>query len=176
MNVLSRATIEGATAGAVIGTILLTGGQLQTPDRASAQTQRESVAEVVKAKRFEVIDADGKVGARLEGNTLTLMGSGESLVELNPFLGLELSDRFGAANLSARSLAMKDKKGLPGQWWEIRMKVAHDHIELTDRDGKTRAILGASQLRITQTEEVRQRPESSLVFFNSEGRVIWSAP
>jgi hypothetical protein len=39
MNPFGRATIQGATAGAVIGTILLIGGQLQRPDTGSAQTQ-----------------------------------------------------------------------------------------------------------------------------------------
>jgi hypothetical protein len=132
-----------------------------------------------------VIDADGKVGARLEGSTLTLVDHlwEERELKLNPILGFHVSDRFGAAFLNAQFLSMSHRvKGgspgqhLPGQVWQHRMMVAADHIELTDRDGKTRAILGASQLRVSQTEEVRQRPESSLVFLNSDGKVIWSAP
>jgi len=49
-------------------------------------------------------------------------------------------------------------------------------LELMDRDGNLRAALGATSLHAVRTDEVRMRPESSLVLFDKDGKVMWKAP
>lgn len=46
---------------------------------------------------------------------------------------------------------------------------------LRDSDSKTRVVLGSTELTTTKGA-VRKRPESSLVMFNKDGKLIWSAP
>ncbi len=50
------------------------------------------------------------------------------------------------------------------------------YLSLGDEKGKERATLGHTELKLTQTEEVIQRPASSLVLFDKEGKLIWRAP
>jgi hypothetical protein len=49
-------------------------------------------------------------------------------------------------------------------------------VVLTDKEGKKRTVLGCIDLETTATGETQQRPPSSLVFFDKEGNVFWSAP
>jgi len=49
-------------------------------------------------------------------------------------------------------------------------------LTLTSKRGKPRAVLGRVELEVTATGETRERPESSLVFFDRDGKTIWSAP
>jgi hypothetical protein len=49
-------------------------------------------------------------------------------------------------------------------------------LRLYDDNGKMRAVLGSTNLKTVRTEVVEKRPVSSLVMFNKDGKVIWSAP
>jgi hypothetical protein len=49
-------------------------------------------------------------------------------------------------------------------------------LRLNDAEGKLRAVVGASQLETTRTGAVETRPASSLVLFDKNGKVLWSAP
>lgn len=49
-------------------------------------------------------------------------------------------------------------------------------IEISDEDGKERAVLGSIDLNVIATGEVQKRPESSLVLFGKNGKVVYSAP
>lgn len=49
--------------------------------------------------------------------------------------------------------------------------VLHD-----DEKGKMRAALGAISTEGTRTGTVEKRPESSLVLFDKDGKVLWKAP
>jgi hypothetical protein len=49
-------------------------------------------------------------------------------------------------------------------------------LTLTDKQGNTRAVLGHSQLEATKTGAVVQRPASSLVLFDKDGKVLFKAP
>ncbi len=52
-----------------------------------------------------------------------------------------------------------------------------DMQELEIADGKgARAVLGSIDLETTATGSVEQRPASSLVLFNKDGKVIWQTP
>jgi hypothetical protein len=49
-------------------------------------------------------------------------------------------------------------------------------LVLHDENEKTRAVLGHTALEATATGTVEQRPTSSLVLFDRDGKVIWSVP
>jgi len=50
-------------------------------------------------------------------------------------------------------------------------------INLYDKDGKTiRATFGNVTLQTIRTGGVQQRPASSLVLFDRDGKVMWSTP
>jgi hypothetical protein len=49
-------------------------------------------------------------------------------------------------------------------------------IILGDQDGVDRAALGHTVLRIRPTGSLEHRAPSSLVLFDKDGKVIWTAP
>ncbi|MFQ5918328.1 MAG: hypothetical protein ACE5I0_11010 [Candidatus Binatia bacterium] len=49
-------------------------------------------------------------------------------------------------------------------------------LNLMDQKGKTRAVLGSTSLETTRTGTVTKKAEPSLVLFDKEGKVLWSAP
>lgn len=86
--------------------------------------------------------------------------------------GASLVTSFGG---EGPGLFLLDKKG------EIRTDLrlqadGEPRLELTDETNKTRAVLGHTELETTRTGSVEKRPASSLVLFDKEGKVIWSAP
>jgi hypothetical protein len=48
-------------------------------------------------------------------------------------------------------------------------------LMLLDENGKTRALLGTGQI-MTPDGKVVSYPESSLILFGPDGKVLWSAP
>ena len=49
-------------------------------------------------------------------------------------------------------------------------------LVLYDPNGQVRAILGHAELKAARTGVVEQRPVSSLVLIDKDGKVIWKAP
>jgi len=49
-------------------------------------------------------------------------------------------------------------------------------LKLYDRDGMIRSALGSAEIEIIRTGEARKKSESSLLLFDKDGKVIWSAP
>jgi hypothetical protein len=49
-------------------------------------------------------------------------------------------------------------------------------LELYDKEGNKRAVLGSISLESSRTETVTKIAESSLVLFDKEGKVIFNAP
>jgi hypothetical protein len=49
-------------------------------------------------------------------------------------------------------------------------------LELYDSSARFRAVLGSTSLQIPRTGTVEERPESSLILFDKDGKVIWRAP
>lgn len=49
-------------------------------------------------------------------------------------------------------------------------------IKLYDKEGNERAALGSVNLNVIATGEVQKRPESSLVLFGKDGKVVYSSP
>jgi hypothetical protein len=50
------------------------------------------------------------------------------------------------------------------------------YLGLWDKNGTPRAVLGATSLQTIKTEGVRMRPESSLMLFDKDGKVMWKVP
>jgi hypothetical protein len=49
-------------------------------------------------------------------------------------------------------------------------------LELLDKDGNLRAVLGSTSIVTVRTGLVDQRPESSLVLFDKNWKILWKAP
>jgi len=135
---------------------------------------------------------DGKQGARLTETHLTV-SDGESEVSLGAaggIPGLLITDSGGVGRVS---LAAGWDTLLPGEvgtatWLEFRDKDGKSRlafgleqdgspsIRLIDPGGNSRAVLGATSLITTRTGSEEKRPASSLVLFDTAGKVLWSAP
>jgi len=64
MKALTKAAVQGAACGLVIGTVLLVGQRVSHPVTAAAEAP--TVAEVVRARSFELVDKEGKIRASLD--------------------------------------------------------------------------------------------------------------
>jgi hypothetical protein len=77
MNPWGRAVVQGPACGLVFGLVLLAGGRMLQPQVAAAQVEQPAVAEVVKARRLEMVDAAGNRRAVLsvlpDGNMALLL-------------------------------------------------------------------------------------------------------
>ena len=78
------------------------------------------------------------------------------------------------ASLSSGNLFLKDKSFI---------KIYADNslrdgtsIEIYDEEENKRAALGSVNLNVIATGEIQKRPESSLVLFGKDGKVVYSAP
>jgi len=169
---------------------VLIGGRLWWPQSAAAQAP--AVPDVVRARRFEVVDAAGKPRAVLRVYSDGSPGlafsdaAGKARAVLGVFSdgspGLSFSDAAGKARAvlgvlhdGGPSLAFRDAAG------KVRaaMHMTEDgnpSLRLEDKNGKPRAVLGATSLETTPTAEVTMRPESSLVLFGTDGKLMWKAP
>ncbi len=65
MNAWTKAAVQGAACGLMIGVVLLIGGRAWKPETVAAQTKQPIVPDVVRARSFEVVDTTGKVRAVL---------------------------------------------------------------------------------------------------------------
>jgi len=177
---------------------------------AAGQAKAVPVAEVVRARRFELVDADGKERAVLriaaEGTPMLVLWDNNGKVSAglglgpdgSPNLALVDANGKGSVLLSSSSLVLFDGNrryrvtlGLTsnnapslsfwGEKGEARAVLSLNpdsgpSLELYDEKGKSRAALGATDLEAARTGTVEKRPESSLVLFDKEGKVLWQAP
>jgi len=130
--------------------------------------QKELTAKVVRAERFEVVDAKGEVPA-----VLAVREDG------TPYLALFDADEEVRAILAVLpsatpDLYLCDADGKP----RASLAVWEDgpSLRLRDAKGKDRAVLGTTSTKTIKTGVVHQRPESSLVLLDKDGEVLWSAP
>jgi len=206
MKPWAKAAVQGAACGLVLGLVLLAGGRVWQPQAAAAQAKelppipkdffkQQAVAEVVKARRFEVVDEAGKQGATLDASGLVLYAQGGKQAAVLNISGLSLIDTAGErwASLGYSGL------NFLGSGWSMWVRLdtsglnlfstagnasatlgftpeGSPRLALSDRNGKLRAVLGATSLETIRTAEVTMRPESSLVLFDKDGKVMWQAP
>jgi hypothetical protein len=135
----------------------------------AAGQAKTATPKVVRAQKFEVVDAQGRVRA-----TLGLLPDGSPSLELtdeqgktraqlslysdgSPYLGLQ------DAKLKTRAELSLDSGGRPS-------------LALSDEQGKTRATMGTTSPETTHTGATEQNAEFSLVLFDKQGKVLWQAP
>lgn len=188
MNVLTKAAVQGAACGLMIGAVLLVGEYVWRPTAVAAQAPK--MAGVVRAGMFMLVNEAGRVRATVatsNGNPfLTLSDAGGKeraklslLSDGTP--SLELYD--AAGNLQVELSASSE--GNPGLiLWDarenMRVRLGLDggspSLTLFDAARKGRATLGTTTLGLAKTGAERKRSESSLVFFDQNEKSIWEAP
>jgi hypothetical protein len=188
MKLWTKAILQGAACGLVLGMVLLIAGRAWWPQVAAAQAEKPAVAEVVRARRFEVVDAGGKMRALLtlrDGNPSLMFSdaAGEVRVHLTLLDGnpsLSFSDAAGKSRVELSvfeghpHLVFYDAAGKVRA--DLSVFDGNPSLELSDKAGVSRAVLGATSLNTIKTGEVTTRPESSLVLFDKDGKVMWIAP
>jgi hypothetical protein len=88
-----------------------------------------------------------------------------------PFFNMVLSpQKGGGPSLTLMDGRMKNRAVL-GLWED-----GEPYLRLLDRNGQVRVTLGSTVLRDSLTGSSVRRPCSSLVLFDEEGKIIWSAP
>ena len=65
MNALTKAAVQGAACGLMIGVVLLVGACMSRPQAAATQPKEADVSGVVRARSLEIVDAGGKVRLHL---------------------------------------------------------------------------------------------------------------
>ena len=88
-----------------------------------------------------------------------------------PFFNMILQPlKGGGPSLTLMDGRMKNRAVL-GLWED-----GEPYLTLRDRNGQVRATLGSTDLKHPLTGANIRRPSSSLVLFDEEGKIIWSAP
>jgi len=122
--------------------------------------------EVVQAKRFEVVDDNGRVGA-----WLAKTGDLTSLV----FFDKTGNPRASLGNNGDTTyLAFYDNTG---KITRVALSATGNYASLrfNDEAGKMRAVLGNGDFKLA-TGSTEHREASSLVLLNGQGNVLWKAP
>jgi len=185
MRPWAKAAVQGAACGLVFGLVVVLGGRLWHP--ATVAAQAPAVAEVVKARRFEVVDAAGKVGVILGSPGLVFCdAAGHTRASLslgsdgNP--DLVFRDAAGQKRVAvflfrdgSPILVLVDAAGRFRLYLYLNPE-GSPSLTLQDKAEHSRAVLGATELETVKIEEVTMRSESSLVLFGKDGKVIWKAP
>jgi hypothetical protein len=141
---------------------------------------------------LSLFDADGRESALLHvspwwGSTLRLLhanGKEGARVSVYPNAAvLSLSYARGEPSISVSARQPTFRTGLEAYdtHGKMRTHVGLDSfdagvVELSDRDENPRAVPGHTSLERTRTGATEERPESSLVLFDKEGKVLWTAP
>ena len=152
---------------------------------------------VIEANQFRLVDLEGNCLAKLTieeeenkflemvlGPTKTSktsktyhavleMGTGYRSMRMTKD---EVEFRAGStqASLASGNLFLKDKSFI--KIYADNMLRGGTSIEICDEEGRTRAVLGSVDLNVIATGEAQKRPESSLVLFGKDGKVVYSAP
>lgn len=149
-------------------------------------------ANVVRAEKFEVVDSGGRMlavwsSAAPGGCGLFFYdGTGKKRAQLAVLAdgspSLSVSDKDGETR--AALMVMPDGSPILALYDEdgqrrATLMVLPDggpSLSVLDKDGQTRATLGATSTETIATGVVHQRPESSLVLFDKDSKVLWEAP
>lgn len=106
---------------------------------------------------------DGKIALQLTAQAIHLLDSNEKL-------------RISLSTLrDTPELTFYDQNGKARAWLTLGSD-GSPKFSLHDQAGNERATLGHAELESTRTGGVEQRPASSLVLFDKDGKVMWRAP
>lgn len=119
---------------------------------------------------------DSKERMRIE---LSLIEFGESSenVDYMEKRGFHVPSQFRPEENVWSRLAFRDAHSKPLVFLEVDndRTDGNPRLTLVDKNG-AKAVLGHTKLKNSQTGVVERRPASSLVLFNKDRKVIWSAP
>ena len=172
--ILALALIAGAIGGGVAGKVFWR--------RAQAPEDLE-LKKVIVANEIHLVDHAGKARWVLafskEGEPSVTFVNKEGWAPMAmgvnrngfPFLNMILQPhKGGGPSLTLMDSKMKNRAVL-GLWED-----GEPYLTLLDRNGQARATLGSTDLKHPLTGAHLRRPCSSLVLFDEEGKIIWSAP
>ncbi len=172
--------VGGAMSGPLFQSVLAIAQE--TPLRAKVIE-----AELITTKVLSVLK-DGKqvvfLGAVGDGAQLQLDSTGGSFINMSSdgmraSLGLfwnvkhEEISHIGLSTSKSGTILSSSKGPAETIWANNNDGTAY--FALTGK-GKTRAVLGNTELKRTRTGVIEKRPLSSLVLFNEDGNVTWKAP
>jgi hypothetical protein len=178
MKPWAKAAVQGAACGLMLGIVLLVGGRLCQPQVAAAQAKQPAVPDVVQARRFEVVDAAGRVRATLgvsteEGKARLVLfdaaGKGDAWLEVSPhgMPSLMLFDPMGKGRAflevvlpGSPSLTLSDAAGQRAALTVLPNGIPR--LVLFDAAEKQRAAL-----------EVLPDGRPDLELYDAAGKVIW---
>ena len=194
--VLVLALIGGLIGGA-LSSKLLVSKQAYAKDQAKRK--------IIEADEFRILDENGDVIARFgrRGVSLPILWMGQEFgnhqVEISPF-GIQYSDKERYTKFSSSGIRF-GKFDLPPDKISLLISNVGEYPSFELNDGKgnsrftiglydrgepfvalkddmlhVRAVLGYTELKGDDTKSTKIRNPSSLVLFNEDGYVIWSAP
>jgi len=102
----------------------------------------------------------------------------DTIAFLDPAVGLYLKDGTGRLFITAldeQGASLLLTSGRSGMSFSVTPS-EEPNLSLLDKKGDTRAVLGRTTLDNTRTGSTEIRAPSSLVLFDEEGNVVWSAP
>jgi len=134
---------------------------------------------VITAEEFRVVDDEGNTLATL-GSSLTLTSKdGMAEVRINTGL-LDFSDLLELQRPSPHPpthtlLLQPGGITLRNKGWRVS-KFSSGSLELYDSEERIRAVLGSTLLKNPDTGFADIGPPSSLILYDEDGKVVWSAP
>ncbi|MFQ5804439.1 MAG: hypothetical protein ACE5JQ_16235 [Candidatus Methylomirabilales bacterium] len=135
------------------------------------QATLRKVPRVVEAEKFVLRDAGGSVRA-----TFSLWENRTAALSFfNYATKKTVSAILGTRENGVPFLYFYDKAGKN----RLDLSVSPNgspSLSLLDKEAEIRAALGSTSVEMTRTGAVVKRPESSLVLFDKDGKVIWQAP
>ena len=203
---LSVAIISGVLGGALSIWLLIPQSVLAqegVPEVIEAQEFRVVNEEgerrvTLNKEQFSFWDEDGVAFnlSSIPGKVELYMSRGESSVDIfvnDSRVNIGVEDQTGRLDMTSTAINSQDwEKGdsfaLDGRilmlfngesYEEIILGFDADKkpsLELYDSTGALRAVLGSTELKNARTGSTEIRAPSSLVLFNEEGNVVWSAP
>ena len=171
-----RSAFQAAVCGLVVGAVLLVGGRLLGPGVVMAQDK--AAAEVVKAKRFEVVDAQGRVRAALgfteDGKQVLNLSDEAENVRASLRLAPDGSPVLGMRDAAGKAQIM------------LAMTKEGQMLGMSDGAGNLQAQLfaqsdGQSALILHDQNNPRailalESDGPSLKLYDKDGKVAWKAP
>jgi hypothetical protein len=135
---------------------------------------------VLESEKFILRDSSGNMRAQLTmsaggGPALFLYHKGERPENPPHAIDLQVFDQDPRVGSAMTRIGLRDGEGQMLAKLEVSSggQVA---LTLRDEQFRDRAVVGSVALQQTRTGSTEMRPPSSLVLFDTEGRVMWKVP
>lgn len=155
-------TVVLALVAGLVGGIISSQLLIDQPVYAEKKPAHEKL---VRTEKLEIVDEEGKVYARLKQE------GGMAFMRLQ-------SDKNFVNFMVSRNLAMMAIVEQDSSMMNVVVDESGPSLSMFDSGQKRRirAVLGTTELKNYRTGSTETRAPSSLVLFDEEGNVTWSAP